>query len=708
VTKLAAAKSKADELRKVLRELDKVTGKASERDDHADRMRAKRQSERIVTVPELTPEQKAHRTSLEANDCAWLRHFFPVLFWYDWQPQQREMIEAIRHAIIEADDQAIAASRGEGKTKIAERLLLKYSLQGIIKLSVLFAATGSHAEDSLRSIMAECEENELLNSLYPEVCAPVRALENTPNRAHYQKCNGFRHDTGEPYEAATSRFSWCGKEIILPRLPGSPASGAIIATRGLDAAVRGLNKLNRRVDVAIIDDPDTEESARSEGQADKLMKRIDRAIGGLGGQQKGVGRVVITTLQSRIAVSYLLTDSVLKPSMKGKRFSFMLRRPDRMDLWEEYIRLRKQDWENERNSTRSTLALDFYKANYDVMNVGADVANPHRHYAGQLSAIQFYFDEWARKDEGYVLTELDNNPPEDSGRIESGITPQLVQRQLSGVKHRIIPDGCTVLVHASDVGKTKGFHWVVRAFKPDGTGYTIDYGIMDVPGVKYGSNVGLNVAIYNAVLRREAQFREAGYCTASGETIAETASIYDSRYENDAVMRAVKQLGIGVWAIKGIGTSAGAEIKGKFRPCTKATETRKPGSSERWYFDRDNPFRLWAVHADTDYWKAWEHARWMTATDKPGCMFLWGDGDTPQRQHDVYARHICSDIEVEEEHKGVMRRVFLPKQTEMDWLDASYYADVAASMKGIRIMATQKVSQPRLTLAEMAAKARAG
>ena len=288
--------------------------KSDYRARQADLMRQRRDSARIVVVPEC--RDRALRVALEADDFRWLRHFFPELFWYEWQPQQREMIEAIRRAITEADDQAIAASRGEGKTKIAERLLLKYSLQGKIKLSVLFAATGSHAEDSLRSIMAEVEESDHLNALYPEVCTPVRALENTPNRAHYQKCNGFRHDTGEPYEAAVSRFSWCGKEIILPRLPGSPASGAIIATRGLDAAVRGLNKLNRRVDVAIIDDPDTEESARSVDQAKKLMTRIDRAIGGLGGQQKGVGRVVFSRLQSRIAVSYQLTDSVAKPSMK--------------------------------------------------------------------------------------------------------------------------------------------------------------------------------------------------------------------------------------------------------------------------------------------------------------------------------------------------------------------------------------------------------
>jgi hypothetical protein len=108
------------------------------------------------------------------------------------------MIEAIRNAIRYGGDQSLAASRGEGKTKIFERTLLKYTLQGIIKFSVLFAATGSAAQDSLQSIMGEIETNERLRADYPEVCVPVLALENTPNRAHYQLVTGRRHDKGGP------------------------------------------------------------------------------------------------------------------------------------------------------------------------------------------------------------------------------------------------------------------------------------------------------------------------------------------------------------------------------------------------------------------------------------------------------------------------------------------------------------------------------
>ncbi|MCK8178230.1 hypothetical protein, partial [Erwinia amylovora] len=83
----------------------------------------------------------------------------------------------------------------------------------------------------------------------------------------------------------------------------SPAAGSIVDTRGLDAAVRGLKKKGKRPKLAIVDDPYTEDTARSEEQARKLEKRIDAAIGGLGGQRRSIGRVVLTTLQSRTAVS---------------------------------------------------------------------------------------------------------------------------------------------------------------------------------------------------------------------------------------------------------------------------------------------------------------------------------------------------------------------------------------------------------------------
>lgn len=233
MARIAELKALAADLRKRLRQVDQLTGQSSERDRDTRRKRELRAASKEVQVPAC--EDIERRMLLESDDTEWLRYYFAELFWYPFTTQQLEMIDAIRNAILYGGDQSLAASRGEGKTKIFERMLLKYTLAGVVKFSVLFAATGSSAQDSLQSIMGEIETNVRLRADYPEACVPVLALENTPNRAHYQSITDNRQDNGEPYQTVPRRFSCCGQEIVLSNVPGSPSAGAIIATRGLDA-----------------------------------------------------------------------------------------------------------------------------------------------------------------------------------------------------------------------------------------------------------------------------------------------------------------------------------------------------------------------------------------------------------------------------------------------------------------------------------------
>ena len=57
-----------------------------------------------------------------------------------------------------------------------------------------------------------------------------------------------------------------------------------------------------------------------------------------------------------------------------------------------------------------------------------------------------------------------------------------------------------------------------------------------------------------------------------------------------------------------------------------------------------------------------------------------------EKSHHSYARHICNEVETEEPFKGTLRRRWKAKSENTHWLDASYYADVAANMNGIRIL----------------------
>ena len=192
-----------------------------------------------------------------------------------------------------------AAARARARSR---RLALKSALSGEVNYSVLFASTGPMADNSLDSIKTALAENPCLRPITPRSRAGDRPG-GAPQRANTQRVSGSRHDNGEPYEMAETRFTWCGQEIIFPRVPGSPSSGAIIATR--DSTPRcAAEEARQRPKLAVVDDPDTEDTARSGEQADKLEKRIDAALGFLGGQQRSIGRVVLTTLQSRVAVSW--------------------------------------------------------------------------------------------------------------------------------------------------------------------------------------------------------------------------------------------------------------------------------------------------------------------------------------------------------------------------------------------------------------------
>jgi hypothetical protein len=677
----------------------------------------------VVVIPPC--EDRERRELLESDDAEWLLYYFGIgcelddPFWYKFTPHQVEMLEAIRHAIKHGGDQAIAAPRGEGKSTIARRLLLKAILAGEVSYAVLFAASGTMADASIDSMKIDITDNPLIVADYPEVAYPIIALGGSPQRANSQYVSGSRYDNGKVFEQHPSRFSWCGQELIFPDIPGSPSARAIFATRGLDAAVRGLNKRGKRPKLAIVDDPDTEDTSRSEEQAKKLEKRIDGAIGGLGGQQRGIGRVLLTTLQSRIAVSFKFTDPKQKPTFKGKRFRFLVRKPERMDLWEEYIQMRVDDLQS--GDVFCRRAHNFYLANRDTMDAGAVIGNQYRFdktilpdgSQAEASALERYFIEVAKLGADVVATEYDNDPPEDAAIVESGLTPTRIQKQVSGYNRRIVPPGCVVLSQGIDVRKT-ALHWVVRAWQMDGTGWTIDYGVHEVRGTIYGSDEGQDFAIRRAILERMEATKESGFTlVGSDEQISVAITLIDASWLTDTIYGACLTLGTGIMPVMGFGKSSGC-VQANFADIQRRTDDKKPG--DNWFLSRKQ--KTWLVCANADHWKAWEHNRWLTTPGKPGAMQVFGlESERPdrlsddQKSHHSYARHICNESEVEEMSKGTLRRVFKAKSDNTHWLDASYYADVGASMKGVKLITSasafvNKEQRPRVNLSDMAKQRR--
>jgi len=636
-------------------------------------------------------------------------------FTYDFTSQQLDMVKSFARAISESGDQAIAASRGEGKTTIVERLIIKYTLQGLLKSCILFQSTGTLASNSLDTIKTAITENDLLAADYPEVCIPVRALEYTPNRASYQIVSGRWHtDRRRKYKDAKSHFTWSGQLVIFPDVPGSPSAGSIIAAHGLDSAVRGTKLRGKRPQLAVIDDPDTEETARSEEQAEKLANRIDKDIAGLGSQTQPVSRILLSTIQSRISASFLFTNPKAKPSWKPRRYKFLIQPPERMDLWDDFVELKQVDWLNETNE-----AHEMYLENRGKMDLGAVIANPNRFdQTSESSALEHYYTMVARLGQEAVSTEYDNDPPKEDTSLGSDLTANRIAKKLSGYPRRIVPATCTTLTQGIDVQKL-GVYWVIKAWDVDATNYVVDYGFYESYGTTYGSDEGLELAVHRAILGRMEQQKENPCMTSDGEIVDLNMTLVDSGAFTDTVYKACRNIGLGIYPAKGHGKSHGctvANFTNLYRNVVNKKElVRKSGDG--WFMNKQDQGN-WLVHCDTDRWKRFEHERWLTADGKPGTAYLFGELSeedkknagriTPRqvRSHAMYAKHIVSEAEVEEVYRGKMQRVWKMQtgKAQNHFLDASYLANVAASMMGIMLLRVNKPAGvgKRRSLADMA------
>ena len=222
-------------------------------------------------------------------------------------------------------------------------------------------------------------------------------------------------------------------------MPGRPAAGAIIATRGLDAEVRGIKKNKKRPDLIIIDDPDTEQTVSSELQSKKLEKRIERGLAFAGGQQKRVARVMLTTLQSRDVPLGPLHRSDPKAVLAGQALPLPGHQARRGWTCGKNTSPCASKTRSPATNTPAAPTSSISTA-ARIMDDGAKVANPNRFNPEkrpdgsqtEVSALQCYFNEVARVGQEAVSTEWDNDPPEESGPQESGLTAYRVQRQVSG------------------------------------------------------------------------------------------------------------------------------------------------------------------------------------------------------------------------------------------------------------------------------------
>ncbi len=664
----------------------------------------KRAASRDLIIPEV--KDPARRAAAEADDRLWLTTYCADVFYNPFTPHQHTIIADCGEALRYGTQKCKAAPRGDGKTSIVKYLTLKYALCRQVMFPLILCATGDKSKDGLDSVKKRLASraSSPLSEDYPLECHIARYVDPWPSRGRNATANGLRPINVE----------WGANHIILPTWAENEPLGPIMLALGITSnEIQGCNVYDRRPDFVILDDLDNRDSLASEHGviAGKIEEAIDKTVAGLGGQSRKLGQFMLCTITSRASAAFKYSDPVQKPSWSGERVAAIQVWPERLDLWETYVELRK--WgKGHLDANRRPVdplgrkAHQFLVDNFDDAHAGAVLSNPHNYERDllpdgsqkQLSALQRCYDYIADYGMTSFLTEHQNDPPDAGEAVERNIDPAMIQRQVSGLEQGEIPENAKFVVHGVDVGKYF-LHWVVRAYKSDGTGFTIDYGRQHVYDTKFKSEEGLDRAIHAAIQQRMAEFRDQPYAKGRNR---EALTLIDAGYRTDAVYAACQAAGLGVMPVMGFGKSAGC-VQMSWSEVTAGTKDRQPICDGAFRSLKGSGKKLWLICANADKWKAWEHDRWLTEQSKPGCMFLYGERSEQegrlspdQRAHGHYAQHICAEVEIEDVVKGSLVRRWKSRQKENHWLDASYYCNVAAAVMGLRIVdATPPQRPPR-------------
>lgn len=156
-----------------------------------------------------------------------------------------------------------------------------------------------------------------------------------------------------------------------------PATGCVMATRGITSGIRGLKFHTLRPDLALLDDIQTSEDADNPERVEKLMNILKKDVFNLSGKGKLAVLQTATPIAPDDLPERLAADQAWKTTTWPSIISWPkdLEEKGEMGLWGKYFRL--YDAENADDAGHEG-SLKFYLDNRAAMDEGAEVFNPGR------------------------------------------------------------------------------------------------------------------------------------------------------------------------------------------------------------------------------------------------------------------------------------------------------------------------------------------
>ncbi len=649
------------------------------------------------------------RDSCERDFKLFCESYFPDLFKLEWSNNHLIVITRIETAVLNGGLFCMAMPRASGKTTLSLTACLWATLYGHRQFTVLIGSTEKQSDKLLKALKTSLRGNELLFDDFPEACYPIRRLHGQASKCTGQLCQG------EP-----THMGWTAKSLIMPATPGSKSSNGVVEVAGITGEIRGNLFMRHdgiivRPDLVIIDDPQTDESARSVTQCETREDIIFGAILNLAGPGEKIAGIMPCTVIQPGDLAERCLDTKIHPEWHGFRTQMVNAFPTNEKMWEEYARIRAEDMQD---GGDGALATEFYRKNRELMDAGAELTWPARFNHDELSALQHAINIKLRN-EAKFYAEFQNDPVISHSGDVRHLTPEEIMGKLSNRAKGVVPLGADVLTMFVDV-HDKLIYWMVCGWsRTEFNGWIVDYGTTPEQAISYFTmrqtthtlqtlmpQAGLEGAIYagiDAVVNTKAGhewMREDGISMRIGRIFV------DAGYQTDLVHQLCRQNPHAaiLMPARGLGIKAGSKPMNEYKKLWGETLNQ----AYHWWVPKPNGRLLRTIRGDVNWWKTFVRNRLAAATGDQGCLSLFG---SKGYEHKLLADHLTAETAVRTIGLGrpVEEWTCQPGR-DNHWLDCLVGCAIGASTLETKLFVADGLGpinvQKRVKLSELQARKR--
>lgn len=386
-------------------------------------------------------------------------------------PRMLRFVTALQDKILHGGLKHVRWPRGKGKSTWVKIAIIWAALYGHKFFMVVVEKTKGMSRVVVEEIWKRIQTSPKFAVDFPEFAIPMRDVALTPQRMRVQTYMGrptyMRMDISQFYY------------YKLPTIAGMPHTGAIIAFRGAEQALRGINIESARPDFFFLDDPQSDEDAKNPETIAKIEANIQGAVLGSGELSERISAVMASTPIEPDDVSERFADPKLHPEWETETETLIVRWGDE-SLRNAYIlKLEEADAcpanEPERKAALRDAAQNFYLEHQGEIEAGSEMMDPGDFGPGEVSAYQHALWLYHTMKPTKFMSELQMKPTRAQNLYH--ITPQLVASRVNGFEQGVVPAVCDRGVLAfCDVNASAGLRWELGGFGARRILATLAYG----------------------------------------------------------------------------------------------------------------------------------------------------------------------------------------------------------------------------------------